>query len=148
VTVLEAILLGVIQVIFMFFPVSSTSHLVLTQHWLIQQGPSLPSPDTPEMILFDLVVHVDNTSAAMMPSVFCNFARIRWGDIGRIQRQQQFMRALTEQALTPATLLRLPKILSVIQSHVDTNLGSEEMLALAKFARDIKQLLVTRSQPD
>jgi len=79
VTVLEAILLGVIQVIFMFFPVSSTSHLVLNQHWLIQQGSSLPSPDTPEMILFDLVVHLDNTSAAMMPSVFCNFARIRWG---------------------------------------------------------------------
>ena len=57
-SVLEAILLGVIQGIFMFFPVSSTSHLVLTQHWLIQQGSSLPDPDTPEMILFDLVVHV------------------------------------------------------------------------------------------
>ncbi len=54
----ESILLGIIQGIFMFFPVSSTSHLVLTQHWLIQQGSALPSPDSPEMILFDLVVHV------------------------------------------------------------------------------------------
>jgi len=37
------------------------------------------------------------------------------GDIGRIQRQQILMRALMEQALNPATLSRLPKILSVIQ---------------------------------
>ncbi len=54
----ESVLLGVIQGIFMFFPVSSTSHLVLTQHFLIQQGSALPSPDLPEMILFDLMVHV------------------------------------------------------------------------------------------
>jgi len=81
---------------------------------------------------------------------FLRFRQDRWGDIGRIQRQQQFMRALTEQALTPATLLRIPEILSVIQSHVDTNLSSEELLALAKFARDIKpenlQLLMLPGQ--
>lgn len=53
-----AILLGIIQGIFMFFPVSSTSHLALMQHLLISQGIELPDPDSPEMILFDLVVHV------------------------------------------------------------------------------------------
>ncbi len=53
-----AILLGIIQGIFMFFPVSSTSHLALMQHWLIGMGISLPDPDSAEMILFDLVVHV------------------------------------------------------------------------------------------
>ena len=57
-TVLEAIVLGIIQGIFMFFPVSSTSHLVLAQHWLIERGSEMPSPDSPEMILFDLVVHL------------------------------------------------------------------------------------------
>jgi undecaprenyl-diphosphatase len=49
----EAVLLGIIQGIFMFFPVSSTSHLVLTQHFL-----GIGEPDSSEMILFDLVVHV------------------------------------------------------------------------------------------
>jgi len=58
VTLLIAALLGVIQGIFMFLPVSSTAHLVLTQHWLIEKGYDLPPPDSPEMILFDLVVHV------------------------------------------------------------------------------------------
>ena len=54
----EAVLLGVIQGLFMFIPVSSSSHLVLTQHWLAASGSPLPSPDSPEMILFNLVVHV------------------------------------------------------------------------------------------
>lgn len=57
-TLTEAIVLGIIQGIFMFLPVSSTSHLVLMQHWLIRRGSALPSPESPEMILFDLVVHV------------------------------------------------------------------------------------------
>jgi len=58
VTLLIAALLGVIQGIFMFLPVSSTAHLVLTQHWLIERGHELPPPESPEIILFDLVVHV------------------------------------------------------------------------------------------
>jgi undecaprenyl-diphosphatase len=57
-TIWEAVLLGIVQGIFMFFPVSSTSHLALTQHWLISRGSALPAPDSAEMILFDLVVHV------------------------------------------------------------------------------------------
>ncbi len=65
------------------------------------------------------------------------FLRFRYddhGDIGRIQRQQMMMRAVLEQALNPKTIARLPKILSVIQSHVDTNLSVEELLALAGYA--------------
>lgn len=54
----EAVLLGIVQGIFMFFPVSSTSHLVLLQHWLIEGGSSIPPPESPVMILFDLAVHV------------------------------------------------------------------------------------------
>ncbi len=53
-----AALLGAVQGVFMFLPVSSTAHLVLVQHWLIRSDHPLPAPDSPEMILFDLVVHV------------------------------------------------------------------------------------------
>lgn len=42
----------------MFVPVSSTSHLALTQHALLQSGSQMPAPDSAEMILFDIVVHV------------------------------------------------------------------------------------------
>jgi undecaprenyl-diphosphatase len=58
VSLLVALLLGVIQGTFMFVPVSSTSHLVLTQTWLRDAGVALPPPDSPELVLFDLVVHV------------------------------------------------------------------------------------------
>jgi polyisoprenyl-teichoic acid--peptidoglycan teichoic acid transferase len=56
------------------------------------------------------------------------------GDIGRVQRQQLLMRALSEQFLNFGTLSRLPQILSVIQSHIDTNLSIEELVALLGFA--------------
>jgi LCP family protein required for cell wall assembly len=67
------------------------------------------------------------------------FRQDEYGDIGRIQRQQMVMRSLMEQTLNPATLSRLPKILSVIQSHVDTNLSVEELVALAGFGAKIKR---------
>jgi len=57
-TLLLALVLGVVQGVFMFVPVSSTSHLVLAQTWLRDRGVALPPPDSPELILFDLVVHV------------------------------------------------------------------------------------------
>ncbi len=57
-TLWEAFVLGVVQGVFMFVPVSSTSHLVLVQHWLLSRGSAMPAPESPEMILFDLVVHV------------------------------------------------------------------------------------------
>jgi undecaprenyl-diphosphatase len=58
VSLLVALLLGIVQGVFMFVPVSSTSHLVLTQTWLRDRGIDVPAPDAAEMVLFDLVVHV------------------------------------------------------------------------------------------
>lgn len=102
-SVLEAILLGVIQGIFMFFPVSSTSHLVLTQHWLIQQGSSLPSPETPEMILFDLVVHVGT-----LISIVVVFRRSLSRLLVRIWRDAWYLPSELETAEGQGFRLRLP----------------------------------------
>jgi undecaprenyl-diphosphatase len=57
-SLLVALLLGIVQGVFMFVPVSSTSHLVLTQTWLRERGVDVPAPESAEMVLFDLVVHV------------------------------------------------------------------------------------------
>ena len=70
---------------------------------------------------------------------FLRFRYDAYGDIGRIQRQQMFMRALAEQTINPATIARLPKILSVIQSNVDTNLSVEELLALMGYASQVNR---------
>ncbi|MEH2162864.1 MAG: LCP family protein [Nostoc sp.] len=55
------------------------------------------------------------------------------GDIGRIQRQQMVISALTDQTLNPATLSQLPKILDIVKEHIDSNLTVEELVALLDF---------------
>lgn len=74
--------------------------------------------------------HLDGAKALQ----FLRYRYDGFGDIGRVQRQQQFMRALVEQALKPQTLLKLPAIFQILQSHIDTNLSLEELAALAGFA--------------
>lgn len=64
------------------------------------------------------------------------FARFRQGgngDIGRVQRQQQLLRALREQITRPATLPKVPQAIELIQQHIDTNMSFEELLAIASF---------------
>ncbi|MCA1991395.1 MAG: LCP family protein [Coleofasciculus sp. S288] len=56
------------------------------------------------------------------------------GDIGRIERQHMVMQALLQQKLNLLTLVRLPQILQVISSHIDSNLDGDELIALSIFA--------------
>jgi polyisoprenyl-teichoic acid--peptidoglycan teichoic acid transferase len=84
------------------------------------------------------------------------FLRFRYdenGDIGRIQRQQSLMRAFMEQVLTPATVTKLPQILSIIRSHLDTNLTVEELFSLVSFGAqtqrsDVQMLMLPGSFSD
>lgn len=68
---------------------------------------------------------------------FLRFRKDNLGDIGRVQRQQTLMRAFIEQVVNVKTMGKMPKILSVIQSHIDTNLSVEELIALVGFASKI-----------
>ena len=54
----SAALLGVVQGLFMFLPVSSTAHMTLTQHALNRSGAEVLPPDHPEMIFVYLVAHL------------------------------------------------------------------------------------------
>jgi LCP family protein required for cell wall assembly len=65
---------------------------------------------------------------------FLRYRYDEFGDIGRVQRQQTLIRAVIEQSLKPQTLLKIPDILSVISSHIDTNLTVEELVAVSGFA--------------
>jgi LCP family protein required for cell wall assembly len=79
--------------------------------------------------------HLDGAQAVQ----FLRFRYDEFGDISRVQRQQTFMRALIEQALKPQTLLKIPDILSVVQSYIDTNFAVEELVALSGFAAQTKR---------
>ena len=60
------------------------------------------------------------------------------GDIGRINRQQHFMRAVLEKVMTPQILPKLPEIVKEIRSSVETNMPLEEMLSLITILPEIK----------
>lgn len=70
---------------------------------------------------------------------FARFRNDQYGDIGRVQRQQQMIRALREKLMNPAMLARIPEAIQIFQRYIDTNLSSEELLALASFGLDLKQ---------
>jgi LCP family protein required for cell wall assembly len=70
---------------------------------------------------------------------FARFRHDQYGDIGRVQRQQQMIRALREKLTNPAMLTRLPGAIQIFQQYIDTNLSSDELLALAGFGLSLKQ---------
>ncbi|MBM3273738.1 MAG: LCP family protein [Candidatus Sericytochromatia bacterium] len=69
------------------------------------------------------------------------FLRFRHDEIGsdvaRVQRQQAFMMEGGRQFLKPSVALRLPALWSLLQNHAQTNLGMDEMLRIARWARHL-----------
>jgi len=70
---------------------------------------------------------------------FARFRKDGFGDVGRVQRQQQLIRALRDRLTNPLVLPKLPQAIELLQSYIDTNLTLNEMLALASFGLGLKQ---------
>ncbi len=64
---------------------------------------------------------------------FARFRHDEYGDIGRVQRQQTLLKALRKRLTQPTIVARVPQLLDIFGRYVDTNLSSEEMLALVRF---------------
>jgi LCP family protein required for cell wall assembly len=70
------------------------------------------------------------------------FARFRYdeyGDVGRVQRQQQLLQALRDRFMSPAVIPKIPEAIELFQTYIDTNLTLEEMLALVNFGLNLEQ---------
>lgn len=61
------------------------------------------------------------------------------GDIGRIGRQQHFMRAVVEKMLSPGILPKLPQLAEEICSAVETDMSVSEMASLARLLPTIRE---------
>ena len=59
------------------------------------------------------------------------------GDIGRIGRQQKFMKAVLEKVVSPSVLPRLPKLVEEIRSAVQTDMSLGELLDFAGMMKDV-----------
>lgn len=112
-TYLEAIILGLVQGIFMFVPVSSTAHLVVTQHVMIAQGSGMPPPESPAMILFDLVVHV-GTLVSIAVVFWKSLSALTRATVTETRRQLR----TPAQGMGPFTRLFLMGMLTVLVTGV------------------------------
>lgn len=65
---------------------------------------------------------------------FVRFRHYDDGDLGRVRAQQAFLRALADKAFQLKTVFKLPSLASTIARYVDTDIGSGDMIRLAKMA--------------
>lgn len=72
---------------------------------------------------------------------YLRFRHDALGDIGRIQRQQNFFHALKQQVLTPSGLLRLPQAIASVEQNIRTDLTRTQIASLMGFAIQQPQLV-------
>ena len=58
------------------------------------------------------------------------------GDIGRVERQQKFIKAVLNEVTSPSVIIKIPAIISEVSSAVKGDMSTTEMLNLAKILND------------
>ena len=61
------------------------------------------------------------------------------GDIGRIRRQQKFMRAVLEKAASPGILPKLPQIIEEVRESVKTDMSLSNMLDFVQVIKKVQE---------
>jgi len=70
------------------------------------------------------------------------------GDIGRIKRQQNFLKALLAKMDDPSLLMNVSSIIEELRKSVNTNIPSEDVVQLAMWFRGLKEKkLETETMP-
>ena len=80
-----------------------------------------------------LVIDIEQGEQHLDGQTAIEFVRFRdeEGDVGRVRRQQAFMRACADRLSEPSTLIKIPELLKVAVKAIDTDLSSGEMLEAA-----------------
>ncbi|HBX23648.1 MAG TPA: transcriptional regulator [Desulfotomaculum sp.] len=90
------------------------------------------------------VQKLDGNQALM----FARYRNDELGDITRTQRQLKLLSAIGDEAMKPATVTKLPKLVPGIYNNVDTNMGTKQLLAMAKAAKNLENLqMATQTLP-
>jgi polyisoprenyl-teichoic acid--peptidoglycan teichoic acid transferase len=66
---------------------------------------------------------------------FVRFRHDAIGDIGRMQRQQEFLRALANELNRPAVIPRIPGLTQALLNTVQTNLSAGDLVYLARLGK-------------
>lgn len=68
---------------------------------------------------------------------YVRFRHDEMGDIGRIERQQKFIKALLADLVNPSVITKIPGVIREANTVFETNMPVSEMLSLARFTGDI-----------
>lgn len=68
---------------------------------------------------------------------FVRYRHDSLGDIGRIQRQQIFMKAAYDKLKDPTVITKLPSLIFKFRQTILTNMSPTDILSLANFARGV-----------
>lgn len=73
------------------------------------------------------------------------FVRFRHSDsdLVRVQRQQTLLAALKAKLRQPQTLAKMPQLLDLLDSHVDSDLTTDQKIVLARFIHDTPRADIT-----
>jgi len=69
---------------------------------------------------------------------YVRFRSDELGDIGRVQRQQRFLKALTEQSLQISNIWKLPMLIREIDQYITTDITGFKMIKLANNLKTFK----------
>lgn len=78
--------------------------------------------------------HLDGEKAGQ----YVRFRHDELGDIGRVQRQQKFLKALSEELLQASTILKAPSIITTLNQYVTTDMNMFTMLKMVNTVKDMK----------
>lgn len=78
---------------------------------------------------------------------YVRFRHDELGDIGRVQRQQQFLRAAAGTLLTPHALLKLPQLVATVRQNINTNFQGTDLMRMGAWAarlsrQDVKMVML------
>jgi LCP family protein required for cell wall assembly len=78
--------------------------------------------------------HLDGEKAGQ----YIRFRHDELGDIGRVQRQQRFLKAMSDEMLQVGTLLKLPALTAELRQYVTSDMPPLVMLRLANTLKGFK----------
>jgi LCP family protein required for cell wall assembly len=68
---------------------------------------------------------------------YVRFRHDEMGDIGRVERQELFLKAIADQMLQAGTIFKLPTLITTISDYVQTNMNTYTLLKVANVLKDM-----------
>ena len=64
-------------------------------------------------------------------------ARYNSSDFDRMRRNQEVTKAIFDKAISPSGLLKMPQLLDIFESQVESNINPDQIMPMSRFARNI-----------